>query len=258
MTQEKRLVEIKQMLKENHQISTRFLASYFKVSFDTARRDVLRLTTTGQAIRIHGGLMEINQNDVPDFLSRNQIQSPIKERMAKVAKRFVHPGQFDFIGPSTTLCQLCNMLGGIDLQIVTNSIDNAAALMRSPLPAVSMLGGEIRKSERLTYSAPSLDEINHLHFNTAFIGTSRVRDDGIYTATTQDAQLISAAVKNSTQTVLIAEKYKFTNTSSSPFMSASLDQIDVVISDTPLSNEIKRNFSSHTQFIPIMKKANYD
>ncbi len=93
MTQEERLLEIKEMLKKQHRLSTRKLADHFGVAFDTARRDVLRLTSTGQAVRIHGGLMELEHNTVPDFLVRSQIQSPLKEKMARKAKRFIHPGQ---------------------------------------------------------------------------------------------------------------------------------------------------------------------
>lgn len=92
MTQEERLIQIKQLLKKKHQLSTRQIAAHFNVSFDTARRDVIHLTETGQAIRVHGGLMEINCNSVPDFLARNQVQSPVKMKMARMAKRFVHPG----------------------------------------------------------------------------------------------------------------------------------------------------------------------
>ena len=55
MTQEERLIQIKKLLKEKHQLSTRMIARHFNVSFDTARRDVIHLTTTGQAFRVHGG-----------------------------------------------------------------------------------------------------------------------------------------------------------------------------------------------------------
>ena len=44
MTQEERLMQIKQLLKEKHQLSTRQIAAHFNVSFDTARRDVIHLT----------------------------------------------------------------------------------------------------------------------------------------------------------------------------------------------------------------------
>lgn len=258
MTQEERLIEIKNMLKDQHQLSTRKLAEHFNVAFDTARRDVLRLTSTGQAVRVHGGLMEINRTNVPDFLARSQIQSPIKEKMAKMAKRFIHPGQFDFIAPSTTLEQLCQMINGQDLSVVTNSVDNAFAMMNSPLPEVSILGGKLNKNDHFISSTSAIDEIRRLKFNTAFIGTSKVRADGIYTANKADAEMIAEVVKRSVSVVLIAEKYKFTNHNSSPYMSAPLDMIDVVITDTPLSDEIKQNFNANTQIIPVLRKDNYD
>ena len=169
MIQEERLVQIKKMLKKEHQVSTKEIAKKFGVSFDTARRDVIHLATTGQAVRIHGGMMEISQNDVPDFLARNQVQSPVKLKMAKMAKRFIHPGQCDFIGPSTTLKQLCPMLNGMDIQVVTNSIDNALSLLTSEFPSVRLLGGVINKQQRYIYSEAALETIRRIRFNTAFI-----------------------------------------------------------------------------------------
>lgn len=255
MTQEERLAKIKIWLENRNQITTREIAKKFNVSFDTARRDVLRLTNTGQALRIHGGIMKIDQRNVPDFLAREQIQSPVKLKMAKMAARFVHPGQLDFLGPSTTLRQLCTLINGKDLEIVTNSIDNAFSLMSSPLPAVTILGGILKKKDRLTYSSSAIDEMKKLHFNTVFIGTSRVRADGIYTAAKQDAVIISTAVARASQVVLIAEKYKFTNTTSSPFLSAPLDKVDVLITDAELPVEVQRYFNPHTQIISITKKG---
>lgn len=63
------------------------LTHHFGIAFDTARRDVLKLTSTGQAVRIHGGLMEAKLNNVPGFVTRTHIQSPIKAKMAKLASQ---------------------------------------------------------------------------------------------------------------------------------------------------------------------------
>lgn len=63
------------------------LAHHFGIAFDTAHRDVLKLTSTGQAVRIHGGLMEAKLNNVPGFVTRTYIQSPIKAKMAKLASQ---------------------------------------------------------------------------------------------------------------------------------------------------------------------------
>ena len=254
MIQEERLVQIKKMLKKEHQVLTKEIAKKFGVSFDTARRDVIHLATTGQAVRIHGGMMEISQNDVPDFLARNQVQSPVKLKMAKMAKRFIHPGQCDFIGPSTTLKQLCPMLNGMDIQVVTNSIDNALSLLTSEFPSVRLLGGVINKQQRYTYSEAALETIRRIHFNTAFIGGSKIETDGVYTNLMLDAEVVRTATERANQIVLVAEKYKFMSHVISPYMSIPLDKVDVLITDTPLSDEMKKCFNPKTQIIPVLKE----
>lgn len=254
MTQEERLYEIKQLLNQKHHLVTKDLASYFNVSFDTARRDIIRLTTTGQAIRVHGGLISVNHDDVPNFLTRNKIDSPLKIKMAEKAKRFVHPNQCDFIGPSTTLKKLCELINGIDLQIVTNSIDNTLELMRSNLPQVRLLGGKVDKEHRFNYSVTALELLKRMSFNAAFIGTSNVKSDGIYLTKMSDAELIRVAASRAKQVIVIAEKHKFYSQNTSPYMTISLDQIDVLITDVSLPQEIKKQFSPKTQIIPILKK----
>ena len=77
-SQVERLDLIRQKLDEKKTISTREIMKLCHVSFDTARRDVIKLTSTGQAIRIHGGLMKIKQGTVPDYNSRVHVLSPIK------------------------------------------------------------------------------------------------------------------------------------------------------------------------------------
>lgn len=254
MIQEERLNQIKDLLKQEHRILTKEIAEKFNVSFDTARRAVIHLCSTGQAVRIHGGMMEINQTSVPDFLARNQVQSPVKLKMAKMARKFVHPDQCDFIGSSTTLKRLCPLLNGMDLQVVTNSIDNALNLLTGEFPSVRLLGGIVNKSQRYIYSEEALETIRRIHFNTAFIGGSKVRVDGVYASIMDDAEIVNEVVKRANQVVLVAEKYKFTNQSTSPFMSTSLDKVDVLITDTPLPDEIKSYFSSKTQIIPVLKE----
>lgn len=258
MTQEERIDEIRKMLEQANKLSTKQLAEHFGVAFDTARRDVLRLTSTGQAVRVHGGLMALDSTGVPNFGARNKIQSPLKEKMAKIAKKFIHPGEFDFIAPSTTITRMCEMIDSIDLTIATNSIDSAAVLANSPMPEVILLGGKLIKGDHFTSSAEAIKQIQRLHFNTAFIGTSKIRPDGIYTATQEDADIISTVVERANKVVLIAERYKFTNHNSSPYLSAPINKIDVVITDTPLDQKIKINFNDNTQIIPVQRRQEND
>ncbi|GHV97039.1 transcriptional regulator [Lactobacillus nasalidis] len=251
MTQENRLKEIRRLLLEKRELKTREIANYFGISFDTARRDVLRLTETGQALRIHGGLMAIDDNSVPSFLTRQHILSPVKRDLAEVASQFVHAGQCDFIGPSTTLNLLCQRLGGQDLTVVTNSIDNVLALLPLRQPAVKLLGGDVDKANRFTHSPQALDALRQFHFNTAFIGAARVDADGSYLIDASDADVIQLATSKAQRVVLVTEKHKFVSKVTAPFQSAPLDRIDVVITDAPLDDATKKLFSPKTRLIHL-------
>lgn len=88
-SQVERLDLIRRTLDERKTISTREIMQLCQVSFDTARRDVIKLTNTGQAIRIHGGLMKIKQGTVPDYNSRAHVLSPIKNKMAKMTAKYL-------------------------------------------------------------------------------------------------------------------------------------------------------------------------
>lgn len=253
MNQEERRQEIKRLLQSRHQLSTRELARHFGISFDTARRDILHLTRTGQAVRVHGGVMELAKDDVPAYLARQHILSPVKLELAKMAAHFVHAGQCDFIGPSTSLEQLCRQIQGRDLHVVTNSIDNALALLAHPLPQATLLGGTLEKRNRYTYSAAALTQVSQLRFNTVFIGCVRVDPDGVYLSEEEDANLIRMAVARARTVVLLAEKYKFSSQLTAPYLVATLEQIDVVITDEPMDPQTRQGFKKTVQVLSIAK-----
>lgn len=254
MTQEERIHQIKQLLSQKQHLLTRDLAAYFNISFDTARRDVIRMSSTGQAQRVHGGLMANSSDNVPNFLTRNQIDSPLKTKMAQVAQKFIHLNQCDFIGPSTTLKKLCQLINGVDLQIVTNSLDNSLELMHAPLPQIRLLGGKIDKEHRFSYSVTAIDLLKRMSFNTAFFGTSSVKEDGIYSNKMSDAELNRVAASRAKQIIVVAEQYKFVSQNTSPFMSIPLDMIDVLITDEPLTSKVACLFSPQTKIISVLRR----
>lgn len=242
LSQEQRLEEIKEMLAKKHKLTTHELADHFGIAFDTARRDVLRLTSTGQAARIHGGLMEIKFNNVPGFVTRSHIQSPIKAKIARLAREEFNPSGLYFVGASTTLMQMCEQLGQINTTIMTNSIDNAVRLMLNKLPEVELLGGKIDKGNRYTYSMETLSQLDNITFDAAFIGTSKIQSDGVMVVDSYDAAIAKKVVERSRKVILVAQKYKFVTNNSSPYKSANLKDIDVLITDVPLEEKYRKYF----------------
>ena len=95
---------------------------------------------------------------------------------------------------------------------------NSLELMQSRLPDVRLLGGKIDKEHRFNYSVTSIDTLKRMSFNTAFFGTSNVKEDGAYLTKMSDTELTRVAASRAKQVVVIAENYKFNSQNTSPFM----------------------------------------
>lgn len=147
-----------------------------------------------------------------------------------------------FVGASTTLMQMCEQLGQINTTIMTNSIDNAVRLMLNKLPEVELLGGKIDKGNRYTYSMETLFQLDNITFDAAFIGTSKIQPDGVMVVDSYDAAIAKKVVERSRKVILIAQKYKFVTNNSSPYKSANLKDIDVLITDVPLEEKYRKYF----------------
>ncbi len=248
MHQEERLKMIKKLLEEQNHLTTRQIMKKLDISFDTARRDIIHLTETGQAIRVHGGIVAISQTGVPGFNSRSHIESPIKIKMAKILAQYIYPKGLYFFGSSTTIARACREIAGINATIMTSSIDNAAILMESDLPEVDLLGGKINKENHFTYSMDSLEKIKNYRFNMTVVGASLIKDGHVYVVNSEDAAIDQRAISVAKQVVLIAENYKFHSQNTSPYRIINCKDISTLITDKPLDSESKKYFNENCLF----------
>nr|WP_261787778.1 hypothetical protein [Lactobacillus johnsonii] len=92
--------------------------------------------------------MKIKQGTVPDYNSRVHVLSSIKNKIAKMTAKYLTADKLIYLNASTTISQLCRYLNGLNATVMTNSIDNASALMMDNLPNVILLGGYLMKSAR--------------------------------------------------------------------------------------------------------------
>lgn len=242
MHQAERIRIIKKLLAKEEHLSTREIMKKLNVSFDTARRDIIRLSETGQANRVHGGIIALDRTNVPGFKSRSYIESPVKNKMAAIMAHYIYPQRLYFFGTSTTIARACEKIQGINATIVTHSIDNAANLLQSELPDVRLLGGKINKENRFTYAMDSLTKIRNCRFSMAFIGSSLIADGQIYVANEEDAAIDRCAIAQARQIVLVSENYKFHSGHSSSYRVASTKDVDLMITDQPLDAKKKSIF----------------
>ena len=88
----------------------------------------------------------------------------------------------------------------------------------------------------------TLFQLDNITFDAAFIGTSKIQPDGVMVVDSYDAAIAKKVVERSRKVILIAQKYKFVTNNSSPYKSANLKDIDVLITDVPLEEKYRKYF----------------
>src|SRR6202041_100832 len=126
MHAEERERTILSMIEKRGFISFRELDKRSIASPATVRRDLERLAVAGRIVRVHGGAK------MPDAVATgltgvpfhdNIMKNPTaKAAIGKAAAALCTAGETVIIDGGSTTLQMCPHLGGLELQVVTNSL----------------------------------------------------------------------------------------------------------------------------------------
>jgi len=166
--------------------------------------------------------------------------------------KYLTADQLIYLNASTTISQLCHYLTGLNATIMTNSIDNAGALMMDNLPNVILLGGYLNKENHYTSSLNSLKEIDQYEFDVAVIGTSSVNKNGVFVVNHSDAQIEREVVNRTKTVILLAEEYKFKEDRSSPYKVMDCKQADILITDNRLAPQYRKYFKKNIKIREVL------
>lgn len=228
MYQEERLKKILAWLKEEQVLSNQQLMKRLQVSRDTARRDIIKLTEDGQAIRTHGGIATVDfQLQVANYQSRSSENIKGKRRIGSKAEEFLPEGGICFFDTSTHMPYVCHHLK--KMKIYTHSLDNLELLANSANVEVYALGGNLNKENRFFYGPGVLDKIADIKFDVALFGVAAVEEDGIYYVDEEDAFIKQTAARKADKVIVMADYPKFQRRAC--FKGLKLSQIDLMILD---------------------------
>ncbi|MFI4974125.1 MAG: DeoR/GlpR family DNA-binding transcription regulator [Caulobacterales bacterium] len=234
--------EILRLLQSQGFVSFQQLCQQLDASSATIRRDLERLEGEGRIARVRGGArppagdaaearrlagapFEINR-------TRHAIQ---KAAIGRAAAALCDPGEAVIIDGGTTTFQMCSHLEGLDLQVLTNSLHIVGELLRQPGTRVSVPGGAIFREQNIILSPFDDDGLARYHASKLFMGAAAVRPRGLMQA---DVVLIQAEQKlmgKIDNLIVLVDSSKFR--SSASFVVCDLDAIDVVVTDTGITDE---------------------
>jgi len=139
-------------------------------------------------------------------------------------------------GGSTTL-QMCPHLKGLNLQVLTNSLHIASALLGQAGTRLLLPGGAVFPEQNIILSAVGEDLMPRFHAPKLFMGAAAVGPQGLMQA---DVVLVAAErrlIERAEKVVLLVDSSKFE--ASSGYVVCGLEEVDIVVSDWRLSGDAR-------------------
>lgn len=233
---ESRRQEIVELVNREGEINFSSLKQHFPdVSDVTLRKDLKYLDSTMQIVRIHGGAKSLPTaiGAVDNFYTRSTKQIEEKKLIAAKAVGLLRPNIALFVGAGSTCAELCKILPDIHLQVFTDGLATALELSKLPNVEVTILGGEVNTNDVRSSGPKVFDELSHLHFDFAFLGTDGYRTDyGFVCCSAHSAALFQTLARCSDKLVVLMDHSKVNAARAARNIAAS--QVDIVVSDGKL------------------------
>ncbi|TVR74852.1 MAG: DeoR/GlpR transcriptional regulator [Spirochaetaceae bacterium] len=242
-----RHIHILDVLKEQGMVRVEDLSRDLGVSGVTIRRDLDYLNSKGLLLRTHGGAnMAPARKDIlqeSEFNEKGTVNVPEKERIGARCADLIQTNDIVFLNSGSTAIFFLQALAGRKVKVITN---NAAAIQSSLDPKVEVmyLGGEYREQSRSFVGEFALNTIRDIYSHYTVLGTNGISTErGITTTVYQECAINQAMIDNTHgKVIVIADHTKLGRVSN--FVSAPLNVIDILVTDTLCPPEFREELES--------------
>ena len=195
-------------------------------AFPKTERDIVRLVSENLAVRTHGGITLNDVHQIGNYQTRKQENEEIKNEIGKIAVSLIENNKVIFFDTSTTVAALCQYVES-DIEAYSHSLDNIEILSNHCL--CQMIGGTYFKKNRYMYGSQTLNMIDQIYFDLAYVAAAAVMEDGIYVEEFEDAMIKKKVASRSQKVCLVVDHSKFNKKSS--YKALAFQDIDVLVVD---------------------------
>jgi DeoR family glycerol-3-phosphate regulon repressor len=242
---EGRDAQIVALVRQRGFVTIEDLAQRLKVTVQTIRRDLARLSDAGHVSRFHGGAGLPSSVENIDYSARKVLNLNEKRRIAKLVAQHIPPHSSLFINIGTTTEAVAReLLNHEDLRFITNNLNVALLLAGNPHFSVVIAGGTVRNRDGGVVGQSANDMIAQFRVDYAVIGISGIDEDGTLLDYDYDeVRAAQAIVRNARQVFLVADHTKF---SRRPMVRAgSITEVSALFTDQPVSEPIRALLEAH-------------
>jgi DeoR/GlpR family transcriptional regulator of sugar metabolism len=240
---EKRIIEIKELIKKEKTVSVERISQLFNISALTVRRDLARLDSEGFLNKVHGGAVfkEFLEPE-PIFSDRVKLFTEEKDRIAREAAKRINDNDAIILESGSTCLRVVRYLSDKkNLQVSTAGIPIADELCRlmsfKKDVEVSVSGGIVRPGSGVYVGPHAVNYFRSINVDKLFLSAVGISPEkGVTTATQYDSELIKAMVESAIKTILICDSSKFGVDSYINVI--TLDKVDEIITDKNIDKTI--------------------
>lgn len=248
MLAKERQNRIYSLLQSNGAVTVSNLMKIFDVSIETVRRDLLYMEQEGLLSRVHGGAVAAGGGIRPQasLKVRNKEKSGEKRNLAYKAMQFISEKDFIFVDAGSTAIIFAEVLKEkfSSLTVVTHSVDVFDILCDYADFKVILCGGHYCKDENAFYGILTMEMMDNIRVQKAFLCPSAVSvDKGICDYQPDLCTVQKKMIENADKVYVLVDSSKFEQRA--PFKIDDMKDEYSYISDENLPKEIKKLYKEN-------------
>ena len=242
-----RLDRIKEYVDKCGKVSFHELEKEFKdVSSMTLRRDLQRLEEDNKVLRVSGGAISVDsvlKAKEADFTERIVFNTEEKIEIAEKALTLLTPKSCIFIDGGSTTTYFARALPDDKYYVITNALNIAETILRKEKPTVTLLGGDVKKTNFITVGKSCTDFINQLNIHTAVMtATGFITGENLFTCGSQsEAEVKKNVIKRAQHVIMLLDSSKINK--DTPYTFATTNDINCLVVDSKFPNDLREKLS---------------
>lgn len=231
--------KIREYIEQNNVVTIRELHELCpEISLMTIHRDLDALELSGAIIKVRGGARAVRHAGDPGFDERSKENNPGKIAIAQKALTLLRPSSSVFLDASTTNLILARSMPDVSLKVFTTGPNIALELCRLHEPTITMCSGTINRKNMSVSGHNTLEMLDSINIDTAFIGVSGCSADVGFTCGTEGDMLVKRKVIRKARTcVMMCDQAKFSRLM--PYTFASFEDVDYLITDSTVPDAVR-------------------
>lgn len=226
-----RQLRIKEYIEHKSVASIRELHALFpEVSLMTIHRDLDALERSGAVVKVRGGAKAVRHAADLGFDVRLEENVTGKTAIARKAMSLIQPHSSVFLDAGTTNLIMARNLPDVSMNIVTTGPHVALELCHLSNPTVTLCCGTINRKNRALSGKNTLEMLEKINIDTAFIGVSGCAAESGFTCGTEADMLVKQLVIQKARTsIIVCDHTKFSRLM--PYTFAAFQDVDYLVCD---------------------------